>query len=226
LDLIHPQIFSDFSSLPSYFFPPEKMNSRFILIWKTAFRRIQLSASYLTAPGPTRRGFSSTCQPCREQTPAATRLLIVDRFSSDSAIQFRQLPTRASTSADANQPSWPLSPSPQCSSTSTIPSDVKYCTNFLWGCHWRPSGKPSSLVVAPSPEPTPCSLLLPPPRRFRAAPSSCAKPAALSSHQWSHRYRRVPGHPWFARAGPPHQQPTPPEPHHLGARWCRHPRSW
>jgi hypothetical protein len=121
------------------------------------------------------------CWPCRVQTPAAARLLIIDRISSDSAIQFRQLPTRASTSVDENQPSWPLSPSPQCASTSTIPSDMKHYANALWGCRYRPFGKPSSLAMAPSPEPTPRSPLLPPPRRFRAAPSSCAKPAALSS---------------------------------------------
>jgi hypothetical protein len=136
---------------------------------------------------------------------------------------------------DANQPSWPLSPSPQCSSASTIRRDVKHCANVLWGRRCRPSGKPSSPVVVPSPQLMPRSLLLPPPRRFRAAPSSCAEPAALSSHQWSHRYRRVPrilqlhpatGHPCFVRAGPPRRPPAPPEPRHLGARRSRHPTSW
>jgi hypothetical protein len=178
LDFIHPQNFPRF---PAIFSPTRENESRFILIWKTAARGTHLSASYLTVPGPTHRGFSSTCQPCREQTPAAAHLLIVDRFSFDNAIQFRQLPTRASTGVDANQPSWPQSPSPQHTSTSTIPSGVKHCANALWGCHCHPSGKPSSPIVAPSPEPTSCSPLLPP-RRFRLAPSSCAEPAALSSY--------------------------------------------
>jgi hypothetical protein len=71
LDFIHPQNFPDFPSLSSYFFPPEKTNSGFILIWKTVARGIHLSASYLTAPGPTCRGFSSMCRPCREQMRAS-----------------------------------------------------------------------------------------------------------------------------------------------------------
>jgi hypothetical protein len=190
-------------------------------------------ASYLTAPGPTRRGFSSTCRPCWEQMLAAAHLLIIGRFSSDSAIHFCQLPTRASTGVDANQRSWPLSPSPQCTSASTIPSDAKHCANALWGRRYRPSGKLPSPAVVPSPEPMPRSPLLPPPGRSRTVPSSCAKPAASSSHQWSYRYRRVPrilqlhlmtGHPCFAQADPPHWQPAPPEPRHLGACRSRHPR--